>query len=610
MIRSTARRQTLCLIAVLAAGALVDPQPGSGQANSISGQVRYYGTGQPVAGVTVQLQGPTPSAMQTDATGQFAFSGLAQGTWNIEPQKLGDVNGAISTGDAVGALQAVVGLYTPTEPQQLACDVSGGGNLTPLDAVLILQKQVGLISQFPEACGDWVFMPVPAAAANQQVTQPQVEPSSCQPGAIAFQPLAGAAVDQDFLAVLLGDCNGNWIAPPTPTRTSTPPVTSTPTPTPTIKWPQIALGTTISGFNQPVHIANAGDGSGRLFVVEQGGYIRLIKNGTLQSTPFLDIHTKVSCCGERGLLSVAFPSGYASKQHFYVDYTDTSGNTVVARYRLVANNPDQADPNSEEVVLTVIQPYANHNGGLVVFNPADGFMYIGMGDGGSGGDPENRAQDVTTLLGKLLRIDVEAPTPTGTPTPYAIPVSNPTIPTPGARREIWAYGLRNPWRFSFDRLTGDLYIGDVGQNTYEEIDFQPASDTGGENYGWRIMEGFHCYNPNPCSSAGLTLPVIEYAHGTGDCAVTGGLVYRGTTYPCMHGVYFYADYCSGRIWGAKHTGAAFPNTLLYSAPFSITSFGDDEAGNLWITDYTNGAIAKLTDACVGPTLTPTPSPAP
>ncbi len=261
-------------------------------------------------------------------------------------------------------------------------------------------------------------------------------------------------------------------------------------------------------------------------------------------------------------------------------------------------------------MLTIDHPgQTNHNGGQLAFGP-DGYLYMGTGDGGGAGDQPNNAQTTSVLLGKLLRIDVEAPTPTGTPTPYAIPASNPVIPTSGERREIWAYGLRNPWRFSFDRLTGDLYIGDVGQNLYEEIDFQPASSTGGQNYGWRIMEGFHCYNPNPCSSAGLTLPVIEYAHGTGDCAVTGGFVYRGTTFPCMHGVYFYADYCSGHIWGAKHTGAFFPNTLLYSAGFNITSFGVDEAGNLWVTDYTNGRIAQLTDACVGPTLTPTPSPAP
>ena len=224
-------------------------------------------------------------------------------------------------------------------------------------------------------------------------------------------------------------------------------------------------------------------------MVEQGGRIRIIRNGVLEATPFLDITGRVSCCSERGLLSVAFPPGYAAKGHFYVNYTNKAGNTVVARYRLTTN-PDVADPGSEQVVLTVPQPYANHNGGQLAFGPNDGYLYIGMGDGGSGGDPENRAQNPAELLGKLLRINVE----TGNPNTYTIPASNPFTQTAGYRPEIWALGLRNPWRFAFDRLTHDLYIADVGQDAYEEVDFQPAASTGGENYGWRIMEGLHCYN--------------------------------------------------------------------------------------------------------------------
>jgi glucose/arabinose dehydrogenase len=331
----------------------------------------------------------------------------------------------------------------------------------------------------------------------------------------------------------------------------------------------------------------------------------VIKNNVVQATEFLDIHTKVSCCGEQGLLSVAFPPGYASKRYFYVNYTDTAGNTVVARYRLTGND-DIADATSEQAIINIAQPFANHNGGQLAFGP-DGDLYIGMGDGGSGGDPGNRAQDTTQLLGKILRLDVERPTPTGTPAAYAVPSSNPVMPTPGARREIWARGVRNPWRFSFDRLTGDLYIGDVGQDSFEEVDFQPASSLGGENYGWRIMEGFHCFNPASCSSTGLTLPVSEYSHASGDCSITGGLVYRGTTYPCMHGTYFFGDYCSGRIWGLRRAGATWQSMLLYDAPYNVTSFGDDEAGNLWVTNYTNGAIQLLTDGCSSATLTPTPT---
>ncbi len=356
-----------------------------------------------------------------------------------------------------------------------------------------------------------------------------------------------------------------------------------------VDWPPIALTRQVSGLHLPVHVAHAGDGRGRLFVVEQGGRIRIVKNDVLLSTSFLDITDRVGCCGERGLLSVAFPPDYSSKGYFYVNYTDKSGDTVVARYRLSAD-PDQANPNSEEVILTVAQPYANHNGGQLAFGPNDGYLYIGMGDGGSGGDPENNAQNPASLLGKMLRIDVEAGA-----APYALPPGNPYTQTTGYRGEIWALGLRNPWRFSFDRQTGDLYIGDVGQNLYEEVDFQPASSPGGENYGWRIMEGLHCYDPPSCDPGGLTLPVGEYDHAQG-CSITGGLVYRGQDYPGLQGIYFYADYCNGRIWGLKRDGPDWQNALLFQATFKITSFGEDQAGNLYVTDYENGDIYKITES--------------
>src|SRR4030095_15339060 len=258
-------------------------------------------------------------------------------------------------------------------------------------------------------------------------------------------------------------------------------------------------------------------------VVEQEGRIRIVKSQTLLSTPFLDISARVSCCGERGLLSVAFPPNYANKGHFYVNYTNNDGNTVIARYR-VTSDPDVANLNSEEILLTIEQPFANHNGGQIAFGP-DGYLYIGMGDGGSAGDPQGNGQRPETLLGKLLRIDVESGM-----TPYAVPSNNPFVQSRFYHGEIWALGLRNPWRFSFDRQTGDLYLGDVGQGSYEEINFQSRASFGGENYGWNIMEGKHCFNSDSCNQTGLVLPIVEYSHSEG-CSVTGGVVYRGQQYP-------------------------------------------------------------------------------
>ncbi len=385
---------------------------------------------------------------------------------------------------------------------------------------------------------------------------------------------------------------------PTATETATPTRTPTVTPTPTATapatptrslWPQLALTPVTSGLWRPVHITHAGDGSDRLFVVEQSGRIRIIKNGGLQAAPFLEISGRVGCCGEQGLLSVAFPPGYGVKRHFYVHYTDLAGDTVIARYRLTAD-PDVADPASEEIILTVAQPFSNHNGGQIAFGPGDGYLYIGMGDGGSGGDPDNRAQNPADLLGKLLRLDVE----TGSPITYTIPAGNPFTQTAGYRGEIWALGLRNPWRFAFDRTTGDLYIGDVGQGTYEEVDFQPAASPGGENYGWRIMEGFHCYNPADCAPTNLTLPVAEYDHGLG-CSITGGAVYRGAAFARMQGLYLYADYCSGRIWGLRRDGGVWRVSRLARAQFNVTTFGEDEAGEVYLADYTNGVVYRVVD---------------
>jgi glucose/arabinose dehydrogenase len=349
-----------------------------------------------------------------------------------------------------------------------------------------------------------------------------------------------------------------------------------------VTWPAITLVPVVSGLSAPVAIADAGDGSNRLFVVEQAGRVRLIKSGILQGTPFLDISTKVSCCGERGLLGLAFPPGYAAKGHFYVYYTDPAGAITVARYRVGAN-PDVADPASEQVLLSVAHPRTNHNGGQLAFGPGDGYLYIALGDGGGGGDPDGNGQNTNTLLGKILRLDVESGA-----TPYGIPIDNP-FASSGGRPEIWAYGLRNPWRFSFDRQTHDLFIADVGQGLWEEVDYQSAGAAGGANYGWNIMEGMHCYNAATCNQAGLTLPVTEYDHSLG-CAIIGGFVYRGSAQPALAGLYFYADECQGRVWGMQQSGGGWKSRQLLQAAINPSTFGEDEAGELYLADYSGGTL--------------------
>lgn len=373
-------------------------------------------------------------------------------------------------------------------------------------------------------------------------------------------------------------------------------------------WPQIALTSPISGFQFPVHIAHAGDGSGRLFVVELGGRVRVVKNGVLLATPFLNITGKAGC--SQGLLSVAFPPGYAGKGHFYVNYTDAAScNLVVSRFSLTAD-PDIADASSEQVVISVprppdyLGPAIFHSGGELAFGP-DGFLYFGIGDGDTGrepGDFSNLAQDLGSLRGKILRLDVES----GNPTTYVVPASNPFVATSGARPEIWALGVRNPWRSSFDRQTGDYYIGDVGQNLFEEVNFQPAGSAGGLNYGWRIMEGSLCHDPqNNCDPTGsLTLPVGGYTNTRPiDCSITGGKVYRGAANLRLSGIYVYGDYCSGKIWGLRRQNGTWQSTLLRDQaaggqPITsegLISFGEDQAGEIYVTDSRAGQIYLITD---------------
>jgi glucose/arabinose dehydrogenase len=344
----------------------------------------------------------------------------------------------------------------------------------------------------------------------------------------------------------------------------------------------------VDGLTTPIGLENARDGSGRLFAIEQPGLIRIIQDGSLLAAPFLDIRSRVGSSGsEQGLLGLAFHPDYTENGYFFVNYTDRSGDTVIARYRVSAD-PSLADPSTEIRLLEVEQPYGNHNGGDLAFGP-DGYLYISLGDGGSGGDPRNYGQSVDTLLGKLLRIDVSEVDG------YSIPAGNPFVDG-GGRPEIWAYGLRNPWRISFERLTGDLYIADVGQNAWEEVNFQPAGSPGGENYGWNIMEGFHCFQSSACDQSGLTLPVIEYAlHVQSDCAVTGGYVYRGRSLPDWQGIYVYGDYCSGRVWGLfQNPAAVWENGLLFETGARITSFGQDEDGEIYLVNH-RGSVYQLVE---------------
>lgn len=342
-----------------------------------------------------------------------------------------------------------------------------------------------------------------------------------------------------------------------------------------------------NAFTSVVDITNAGDD--RLFVVEKAGRIRILQaDGNINATPFLDIDALISSSGERGLLGLAFHPDYANNGYFFVNYTNNSGHTVVARYQVSSGDPDVADTGSATILLTINQPFSNHNGGDLAFGP-DGYLYICSGDGGDGGDPQDNGQETATLLGKIIRIDVD--NGPGTAPDYAmgqnytVPASNPLADGPGGTLdEIWALGLRNPWRFSFDRLTGDMWIGDVGQGLWEEIDFEPAGSPGGLNYGWRCYEGNQTYNTTDCGPASeYTFPVHDYDHNDGSCSVTGGFVYRGADFPLLYGLYLYTDYCSGRIWSLENVDGSWVNEELFQdATGQFVTMGEDYRGELYI----------------------------
>lgn len=357
-------------------------------------------------------------------------------------------------------------------------------------------------------------------------------------------------------------------------------------PNPIVQKPDFNLVQIASGLTSPLYVTSAGDDSGRLFIVEQTGTIRILQDGKLLPAPFLNLGNQTQGGGEQGLLSVAFHPDYAQNGRFFVDYTRTDdGATIMAEFH-VSSDPNLADLTSERILLVIRQPFSNHNGGLVKFGP-DGYLYIGMGDGGSGGDPMGNGQNLSALLGKLLRIDVD----NTDGKPYAIPADNPFINTPNAGKEIYAYGLRNPWRYSFDRCNGRLFLADVGQGNYEEVDL---IDSGG-NYGWNIMEGTHCYHPNfGCNQTGLTLPIAEYDHSFDDCAVTGGYVYRGIEIPDLDGHYLFGDYCTGHLWSlVQDSSGQWQMTQLRDLGFNISSFGVDQTGELYIVGL-GGVVYKIT----------------
>jgi hypothetical protein len=352
--------------------------------------------------------------------------------------------------------------------------------------------------------------------------------------------------------------------------------------------PPISLVPVVGGFERPVGVADAGDGSGRLFIFSLPGQIWVWEDGRLLAEPFLDISERVNCClGERGLAGLAFHPEFADNGFFYVAYDGADEISIVSRFR-VTGDRNRANPDSERVLLRIPQPTPQHNVGQLAFGP-DGYLYVGSGDGGPGGDPMNNAQDLGTLLGKILRIDVDGGFP------YAIPPDNPFVDTAGAHGEIWAYGVRNPWRFSFDRRNGDLYFGDVGEDGWEEVDLQPGASPGGENYGWRLMEGTSCFDPpTECDDGSLTLPILEYPHFAGEVdlgcrSVTGGFRYRGPAVATLPRFYLFGDFCTGEIWGARRNAAgAWVANRLIDSKLLLVSFGEDRRGRLYAVDFKGG----------------------
>ncbi|MEX2012501.1 MAG: PQQ-dependent sugar dehydrogenase [Patescibacteria group bacterium] len=358
-----------------------------------------------------------------------------------------------------------------------------------------------------------------------------------------------------------------------------------PTPDPQTATPKLTFEKTYTGLTGPTAIASIPD-SARIYIAEQAGVIRTAQNGKVAAPAFIDISERVLAKGELGLLGVAFHPDLADDRRIFLNYTNKDRETVVSSFSVAANSLT-ADPRSEKKLISYAQPFENHNGGDLHFGQ-DGYLYIASGDGGSGGDPGNRAQDLGNLLGKILRLDIDSGSP------YAIPADNPFVKTAGARGEIWSYGLRNPWRFSFDRQTGDMWLGDVGQNKWEEINYIPAGSKGGINFGWRCFEATHQYNPTSCKEANTYQnPLIEYSHSDGGCSVTGGYVYGGNKYPVLSRTYLYADYCSGKISAGKLLDGQWQEITSHESDWKITTFGQDGLGEIYVADAASGSIYKI-----------------
>ena len=410
------------------------------------------------------------------------------------------------------------------------------------------------------------------------------------------------------MALAVAACGGGQpsappSATPTDAATSSPspvasvaptlsPVPSAPAPPPPASFDPERVGLdferVVDGLVDPLAVTHAGDGSGRIFVLEQRGQIRVVEEGQLRDDPFLNIGDRITSGGERGLLGLAFHPSFPDDPRLFVNYTDLQGDTVVSSFVVPSPDADRADPNSESVVLRFDQPFPNHNGGALAFGP-DGFLYISSGDGGSGGDPHDNGQRLDTLLGKILRVDVDGDAVDGR---YSIPPDNPFVDDEDASPEIWLYGLRNPWRMSFDRSTGDLWIGDVGQGSWEEVDVARAG-RGGLNFGWNRMEGFECFEPADCDPTQFTPPVAAYGHDLG-CSVIGGVVYRGTAQPLLTGGYLYSDYCGGNLWLLDPTSDGPVDAPPVTQPGrQISSIGEDEAGEPYATDFGSGELLRI-----------------
>lgn len=453
------------------------------------------------------------------------------------------------------------------------------------ELVLLLVLLLALAALSLVACQDEETATAPAATEpSAPVVDPLPTESDPPPVAEATRLPDPTATEQSAAGEL---------APETtvPQETIAPAETAMPAATPALPVVEaqveaVNLTLVAGGLTRPLYLTHAFDE--RLFVVEQAGQIRVVENGQLRSEPFLDIQERVNSTAlEQGLLGLAFHPGYRENGRFFVNYTDLQGDTVIAEFGVDTADLMLADPASERVLLSVAQPFGNHNAGQLAFGP-DGALYASLGDGGGAGDSLNQGQDPSTLLGTLLRLDVDGDEP------YAVPADNPFAGTAGARDEIWAYGLRNPWRFSFDRQLGDLYIADVGQNMWEEVNFQPAGAEGGANYGWNIMEASHCFGADNCDPAGLVAPVAEVSHQGGNCSITGGYVYRGAKYPALSGNYFFADYCSGNLWSLfRQPDGSWGQQLVQQTGIIISSFGEDAQGELYLLDHVNGDLYQL-----------------